>query len=178
MEKLLLHQCCAVCTPSVLRHFVKYYETDILWFNPNIYPEKEYDRRLESAVAYVDDFKTRIKILQNPGYEFWEKYINGKSSKPERCLLCYKMRLEKTAEEAKNFHYNNFSTTLLISKYQYHDDIKNIGENIAKKYSLNFIYVDFRKHFYESRNEIFLRGLYMQKYCGCKYSLEESKIKK
>jgi predicted adenine nucleotide alpha hydrolase (AANH) superfamily ATPase len=90
-----------------------------------------------------------------------------------RCAACYKMRLEKTASRAAEWGYGSFSTTLLISPYQNHDLIRTIAEEYAKKYSVDFLYRDFRPHFREGQAGARNLGLYMQKYCGCIYSEEE-----
>ena len=91
-----------------------------------------------------------------------------------RCQdYCYPVRLEQTAKYAKENGYEAFSTTLLVSPYQKHEELKNIGEQIAKKYGLQFLYRDFRTGFREGQAKARELGMYMQKYCGCIFSEEE-----
>ena len=90
-----------------------------------------------------------------------------------RCVkYCYRVRFEQTARYAKEHGYDTFSTTLLISPYQNHNALKKIGEEMAEKYGLNFLYRDFRPGFREGQAEARELGLYMQKYCGCVFSEE------
>ena len=92
-----------------------------------------------------------------------------------RCVkYCYRVRLEQTAKYAKENGYDTFSTTLLISPYQNHEALKKIGEEMAEKYGLTFLYRDFRSGFKEGQTEARELGLYMQKYCGCVFSEENS----
>ena len=94
-----------------------------------------------------------------------------------RCVkYCYRVRLEQTARYAKEHGYDTFSTTLLISPYQNHNALKKIGEEMAEKYGLNFLYRDFRPGFREGQAEARELGLYMQKYCGCVFSEEQSML--
>lgn len=99
---------------------------------------------------------------------------HGNPPLQNRCTnYCYRTRLEKTAQYAKENGYDSFSTTLLVSPYQKHDDIKRIGEELAEKYGLEFHYVDFRAGYREGQAKARELGLYMQKYCGCIFSEEE-----
>ena len=95
-----------------------------------------------------------------------------------RCAFCYKIRLIKTANFAKEQNFDGFTTTLLISPYQKHELIKEIGEKIGADLGINFFYSDFRPGFYEGKNEARNLGLYSQKYCGCIFSEKERYLKK
>ncbi len=103
-------------------------------------------------------------------YESYLRFIGGTKQKPERCFLCYRQRLEKTAGFAKKNGFDAFSTTLLISPFQFHEELKKIGEEIAKEYGIDFHYQDFRALYKESREISKELGLYLQKYCGCRFS--------
>ena len=95
-----------------------------------------------------------------------------------RCSLCYKIRLIKTANRAIQEGFDAFTTTLLVSPYQKHELIREIGVRIGKDLSINFVYLDFRPGFYEGKNEAKKLDLYSQKYCGCIFSEKERYLKK
>jgi len=103
-------------------------------------------------------------------YESYIDFIKRTKTKPERCLLCYKQRMAKTAEYAKENGFEFFSTTLLISPFQYHEDLKKIGEEVGKEFGVGFYYQDFRPLYKQSREVSKELDLYLQKYCGCKFS--------
>jgi len=96
--------------------------------------------------------------------------MDGKTEAPERCSVCYRMRLERTAAYAAEKGFDAFSTSLLISPWQQHDVIRNLGEELAARYGVEFVYRDFRPLFQRSRILARAAGLYMQKYCGCIFS--------
>lgn len=93
--------------------------------------------------------------------------------RPKRCERCYFMRLEKTAKVAKSLNYTAFSTTLLQSPFQYHELIKEIGEDIAERYQIEFFYEDWRRGYKIGKEKALALGIYRQKYCGCIFSEEE-----
>jgi len=173
MKKLLLHHCCAVCTPEVLKFFRKNFNEVIgFWFNPNIYPEEEFQKRLSALKDFSSQENHKLIVNTDCSNKEWlEEVARIGTEEPKRCEFCYSLRLKKTAVEAKNQCIENFSTTLLSSPHQKHELVKEIGEKIAVETGVNFIYKDFRPFFYNGKNEIRRRGLYIQKYCGCKFSL-------
>jgi predicted adenine nucleotide alpha hydrolase (AANH) superfamily ATPase len=95
-----------------------------------------------------------------------------------RCEICYSLRLEKAASFAADNGYQAFSTSLLISPYQKHEELKRAGEEAASRHGVSFLYRDFRPLFRESQENAKAMGLYMQKYCGCVFSEEERHLKK
>jgi len=175
MEKreLLLHTCCAPCSiyciDTLREHGI---EPTVYWFNPNIHPYMEYKNRKEALEKYTKSINVEAIFEDEYGLkEFTRNVINDLDN---RCMkYCYKVRLEKTAKYAKENGYNAFSTTLLISPYQKHEIIKEIGNELAKKYGVDFLYMDFRNGFRSGQAKARELGLYMQKYCGCVYSEEE-----
>lgn len=172
--KLLLHTCCAPCSVYCIQSLrSENIEPTVYWFNPNIHPYMEYKARRDTLKQYINTIGVKGIFNENYGLvEFCKNVINDLEN---RCAkYCYKIRLEQTAKYAKENGYTHFSTTLLISPYQNHDTIKKIGEEIAQKYGLTFLYRDFRPGFREGQNEARELGLYMQKYCGCVFS-EESR---
>src|SRR3989339_1672691 len=165
MENILLHTCCGICGFSATQNLEKSFNIKYYWYNPNIHLVSEYKKRLASA-------KTKFTFIIDT-YD-WKKWFlrikNIAYNNIERCKECYIMRLTKTAEKAKELKINNFSSTLLISPYQKHDLLKNIGEDLQKRFNVKFHYFDERKNFYKYRNQYREFGLYMQKYCGCVFS--------
>ncbi|MCU0666616.1 MAG: epoxyqueuosine reductase QueH [Candidatus Omnitrophica bacterium] len=171
--KLLLHSCCAPCSIYPLEQIkAEGLEVEGIFYNPNIHPLDEYNKRRN---AMVDFSAIKNLVVSYPEYLISEfmALIQGKDKKPERCFLCWKKRMEKTAKEAKAKGFDFFTTTLLVSPYQDHDALRQIGNDVAKQENVNFYYQDFRKGFRLAQNQARASGLYRQKYCGCLYSLEE-----
>ncbi|MCX7843699.1 MAG: epoxyqueuosine reductase QueH [Clostridia bacterium] len=173
--KLLLHVCCGPCAVypvSVLQED----KIDIkgLYFNPNIHPREEFERRRENVkrlaeikgldMDYIDDFRQST----------WESFEHGQE---QRCGMCYGLRLDRAASYAKENGFDAFSTTLLVSPYQNHDLIKELGEKFSQKHGVEFYCRDFRPGFREGQQQAKDLGLYRQKYCGCIVSLEQSEYK-
>lgn len=198
--KILFHICCSNCAVypvKLLReeghHFAGF------WFNPNIQPYEEHELRLNSLkvladrwhidMFYVDEYRPAdyFKMLVDANLiqtddldgltnnsEIVQKFV---PPSPERCRVCYTLRLEKTAEEAKRQGFNAFSTTLLISPYQNFEQIVSIAKELEDKHNISFYLRDLRPHFSASKTFARELGLYRQKYCGCVYSREERRKK-
>lgn len=173
---ILLHTCCAPCLIYPLELLQsKGFKITGFFYNPNIHPVSEYNER-EKSLA-----------LLNPGIEIicpeylpkdFFQAVNLNEEVPARCAICWRQRLMRTAAEAKERGFKSFSTTLLVSPYQDHEQLKNIGNDIAKETGVEFYYMDFRPGFRKARDEARAKGLYIQKYCGCIYSdIERSKKK-
>ncbi|MCL2382726.1 MAG: epoxyqueuosine reductase QueH [Oscillospiraceae bacterium] len=170
---VLLHTCCAPCSIHCVDKLEELNNTPTLyWYNPNIHPYIEYENRKKALEEYSK--LMGITSIFDGDYGLREFTKNVISNLDNRCEdYCYRSRLEKTAKYASENGYSAFGTTLLISPYQKHDIIKSICEEMAEKYNINFIYVDFRKGFREGQASAKELGLYMQKYCGCIFSEEE-----
>lgn len=169
MQNLLLHICCGPCATPIIPNLNPKFEVLGYYFNPNIFPETEFNQRLNSAQK-VAEFNGIKLVIPEQSRDDYFSYIGETKQKPERCLLCYRQRLAKTAQCAKENGFDAFSTTLLISPFQYHDDLRRIGEEISKEYGIDFYYEDFRELYNESREISKNLDLYLQKYCGCKFS--------
>lgn len=177
MQKLLLHICCGPCATPIIPNLKSKLNVSGFYFNPNIYPEAEFEQRLDSAkkVAGFNDIELIVpefakgQSLGRSVDDFFE-YIGDTKTKPDRCLLCYRQRLTRVAEYASKNHFEYFSTTLLISPFQYHEELKKIGEDIGRKSGVEFYYQDFRTLYSESQELAEEMNLYLQKYCGCKFS--------
>ena len=167
---LLLHTCCAPCSVYCIDSLRKEgIEPVSYWFNPNIHPYIEYKTRRDTLIEYSKMENFKLIIEENYGLDDFCKNVSNDLK--NRCKnYCYPVRLEQTAKFAKENGYDAFSTTLLVSPYQQHDVIKELAEQLAKKYEIDFVYRDFRVGFREGQAKARELGLYMQKYCGCVFS--------
>ncbi len=173
---LLLHCCCAPCSSYVLEYISQYFDITLFFYNPNIYPEKEFEFRLSELKRFNNDAGYNLKVM-TPEYisdEFFD-LAKGYESLPEggeRCRKCYELRLEKTAEYAAQFGYDYFCTTLSISPYKNSEWLNSIGVSSEKKYGVKYLLSDFKKKGgYKRSIELSEKyGLYRQNYCGCIFS--------
>ena len=174
--KLLLHTCCAPCSVYCIESLRnKNIDPTVYWYNPNIHLYMEYKARRDCLKEYTKSINIQAIFEEEYGLdEFCRNVIQDLEN---RCInYCYPIRLEQTAKYAKENGYDTFSTTLLVSPYQKHDEIRRIGEKIATNYNLSFYYEDFRVGFREGQAKARELGLYMQKYCGCIFSEEMSSL--
>jgi len=180
--KLLFHCCCAPCSVQCVKTLrEESVEPELFWYNPNIHPYSEYSLRRDCLKEFAANEKLKLEMLDEYGLRLFLNAVFPNieaGGGQERCKICYKIRLEKTASFAAENGYSAFSTSLLISPYQNHEAIKNIGEETAAKYGIDFLYRDFRPLFREGQSAARAGGLYMQKYCGCIFSEEERYLKK
>ncbi|MBR3623966.1 MAG: epoxyqueuosine reductase QueH [Selenomonadaceae bacterium] len=173
--KLLLHICCGPCAcypVKVLRE--REIDFDCYFFNPNIHPYMEWQRRLKAAKEFAE--QTNVTLITDEHYmlrNFLLKAMQAESAGGSRCAFCYSWRLSEAARYAKENGYDTFSSTLFYSIYQNHELMKKIAEYFAKKEGVEFYYEDFRKGWQEGIDESIERGLYRQPYCGCIFSEEE-----
>jgi len=173
---LLLHTCCGPCAVKCIETLKNEGVTpDLFWHNPNIHPFTEYISRLESLTLLAE--RTELNLITFGEYGLRSFLAEIGTDYDERCPHCYRMRLVAVAKYAAENGYDGFSTTLLISPYQNHEMIKDIGEALANEYGIDFVYRDFRPHFREGQKQAREIGLYMQKYCGCIFSEEERYFK-
>jgi predicted adenine nucleotide alpha hydrolase (AANH) superfamily ATPase len=175
--KLLLHVCCANCSIHPLKILLdEGHEVFGYWYNPNIHPFTEYQKRLE-AVKSLEE-KKAFPVFYHDFYDL-EKFLKAAIQDVEnRCRFCYKIRLIKTAKFAQENNFDGFTTTLLVSPHQQHETIKEIGEKIGGDLGIRFFYRDFRPGFYSSKDESRKLELYSQTYCGCIFSEKERYLKK
>lgn len=171
--KILLHSCCAPCVTYPL--FLMRAEGCIVhgvFLNPNIHPVPELEKRWEAYrdFARAERFLARRVDL---AHDEWLSSVFPDLSKPGRCRLCYRTRLFPVARMAKEEGYDAFTTTLLLSVYQDHEAVAKAGREAAEAYDLPFLYRDFRVGYKRSREIARGRHMYMQKYCGCEFSLGE-----
>ena len=145
------------------------------FFNPNIHPFQEYQKRLDALKQYSE--RVGLKVIYRDEYLLEEFLKNVSHRVEERCQYCYSVRLETTACEAKKQSFDGFSTTLLQSTHQNHALIKETGERLAREIGIPFYYEDFRQGWRKGMEVSKAMGLYRQQYCGCIYSEKERFIK-
>lgn len=175
---LLLHACCAPCSSAVIERLSEVFDITILFYNPNITDEEEYQKRLLELQNFVKKFKTKRKVSVIEGRylkeEFLEmsKGLEQEKERGKRCYYCYKLRLEETAKIAKENGFDFFTTTLSLSPYKNANWINEIGKNLEEEYNTTFLYSDFKKkNGYKRSIELSKEyNLYRQDYCGCIYS--------
>jgi hypothetical protein len=175
--KILLHICCANCAIYPLEQ-VKERGDEVVgyFFNPNIHPFQEYQKRLDALRQYSE--KIGLKVIYRDEYLLEEFLRNVSHCVEQRCSYCYSFRLEAAAREAKGNGFDAFSTTLLQSAHQNHALIKETGERIAQEMGIQFYYEDFRPGWKRGVEISKSMGLYRQQYCGCIYSEKERFMKK
>lgn len=183
---LLLHACCAPCSSYVLEYLSKYFLITVLYYNPNISPKSEYDKRLAELERLVCamPFENPVKILPcDYDGEAFKKISAGFENAPEggeRCRRCFRLRLQKTAELAKKLNFDYFTTTLSISPLKSAAALNEIGEDIAGQMGVAHLPADFKKkEGYKRSIQLSCEySLYRQDYCGCVYSkLERERVK-
>jgi len=169
--KLLLHICCVGCGVYISRRLKKRFRIILYFYNPNIYPVSEYNKRLAEAKKISKKLKLNLTI-EKYEHDLWLRRVHGHEKDQERgarCLICYKDRLRKTAEMAAEKNYNYFATTLTTSPHKDAQAISKIGRELEKKYDIKFLDKDFKKQdgFKKSVQLSKELGLYRQNYCGC-----------
>jgi len=182
--KLLLHSCCAPCSSYVISYLSEFFDITIFYYNPNISPKEEYEKRKEEQIRLINEMPTKNKVsILDCDYDndLYEKTISGLEKEPEggrRCYKCFMLRLDKTAKEAKDNNFDYFSTTLSVSPYKNSKVINEIGIELQDKYNIKWLYSDFKKKDGYKKSILLSKeyNLYRQNYCGCKYSKKESVI--
>lgn len=170
--RILIHACCANCLLYPYRVLKEEFdEIYVLWFNSNIHPYGEYLKRREALMTLAG--LKNLKVIYIDDYDIVEFTRKVVFRETKRCLFCYHVRLERAASIAKKGNFDYFTTTLLYSKHQKHDLIREIGESVARERGVRFYYRDFREGWKEGIEESKELGLYRQNYCGCIYSEAE-----
>lgn len=180
---LLLHSCCAPCSSYVLEYLSNYFKITIFYYNPNISPYEEFQKRIEEQKRLIEQLPVKNKIdfiegtYDNTKYEDKIKGLENEKEGGIRCHICYRLRLEETAKLAKDKGFDYFTTTLSISPYKNARVLNEIGDDLEKKYETNYLYADFKKRDgYKRSIELSkIYNLYRQDYCGCKYSKRDNR---
>ena len=183
VPRLLLHSCCAPCSSYTLEYLSRYFDITVLYYNPNISPRSEFDKRAVEQARLIAELPAQHKVkLVVYDYDYTEfldiaRGYEGCREGGERCFRCYRMRLEKTAEKAKAEGFDYFCTTLSISPLKDSQIINKIGYETAEKYGVKWLPSDFKKKEGYKRSIELSReyNLYRQNFCGCAYSKKEAK---
>lgn len=176
--RLLLHSCCAPCSSYTLEYLSRYFDITVYYFNPNISPKREFDKRFEEQKRLISQmpFKNRVTLVEGDyNYDDFLEIAKGLENVPEggeRCFRCYKMRLESTARLAKEQGFDYFCTTLSISPLKNSQKINELGFGLEEKYGVKWLPSDFKKREGYKRSIQLSReySLYRQNFCGCVFS--------
>lgn len=176
--RLLLHSCCAPCSSYTLEYLSRYFDITVYYFNPNISPKQEFDKRFEEQKRLISQmpFKNSVTLVEGDyNYDDFLEIAKGLENVPEggeRCFRCYKMRLESTARFAKEQGFDYFCTTLSISPLKNSQKINELGFEIEEKYGVKWLPSDFKKREGYKRSIQLSReySLYRQNFCGCVFS--------
>ncbi len=181
VPKLFLHSCCAPCSSYTLEYLSNYFDITVYYYNPNISPKQEFDKRFNEQKRLIDSLPAKHKIKLVEGEYNYDDFLNmakgleNVAEGGERCFNCYRMRLESTAKIAKAQGYDYFCTTLSISPLKNSRKINEIGYETAEKYGIKWLPSDFKKREgYKRSIELSKEyNLYRQNFCGCVYSKKE-----
>lgn len=172
---LLLHSCCAPCSSACLERIKDKFKITVLYYNPNIDDEEEYEKRKAEQIRFLKETGWADFVDCDHDAEAFAKMAKGLENEPERgkrCYACYALRLHKTAEFAKEKGFDYFATTLTLSPHKNAEWLNEIGEKEGGRYEVNYLFSDFKKQggYYRSTALSTEYGLYRQDFCGCKYS--------
>ncbi|SNB46329.1 epoxyqueuosine reductase QueH [Geobacter sp. DSM 9736] len=167
--KLLFHICCAPCSVYPVQELrAEGIEPTGYFFNHNIHPYQEYRKRLDTVRQYAEH--AGLEVIYRDSYRL-EEFLSAVAGEPAaRCSYCYTSRLAAAAAAAVEHGCGAFSTSLLYSRYQQHDLIRAVGEELAAQHGITFLYRDFRRGWNKGITLSKELGLYRQQYCGCIYS--------
>lgn len=181
VPKLLVHSCCAPCSSYVLEYLNKYFNITVLYYNPNIYPFEEYEYRKNEQKRLISEmqFENPVSFIDcDYDNNSFNKAVKGLEAEPEggkRCEKCFELRLNKTAEVAKENGFDYFVTTLSISPLKNAETLNRIGKEAGEKYGVKYLLSDFKKNNGYKRSIELSReySLYRQNFCGCVYSKQK-----
>lgn len=186
VPRLLLHSCCAPCSSYVLEYLSDYFEITVFYYNPNIFPESEYTKRILEQQMLIQDMNVKHPVSFLAGsYErerFYEiaKGLEHLKEGGDRCFKCYELRLEEAAKIATEGEFDYFTTTLSISPMKNAEKLNEIGNKVGVKYGVSYLQSDFKKkNGYKRSIELSKEfGLYRQDYCGCEFSFRDRQREK
>lgn len=174
-QRLLLHICCGPCATYTVQHLRGLgWEIYGFWFNPNIQPALEYTQRRLALTSLAEQIVLPMIWDTDSSDSLFQTAVKGHERDSERCAICYRLRLRRTAQVAADRGIGTISTSLLISPFQDLAAIRQIGDQVAAEYGLRFYYENLRRGYSERTRLSRLYGLYLQKYCGCLYSAQEA----
>ena len=179
--RLLLHCCCAPCSSYVLEYLSRFFEITCLFYNPNISPAEEYEKRAEELRRLISEqphkYPVSIIVEKYNSEEFLAAIKGFENIKEggERCFRCYRLRLEMAAKYAKEYNFDYFCSTLSISPLKKASKLNEIGEELSEIYKIPHLPNDFKKKggYLRSVELSAYYNLYRQDYCGCAFSKKE-----
>lgn len=182
VPSLLLHSCCAPCSSYCLEYLSKTFRITVFYYNPNI-EDDEFERRFREQVRLIGEMKTLhpVSVVRGPrDTDLYAKAVAGHEKDPEggaRCGICFRLRLEKTAEYARENGFDYFTTTLSISPLKDARLLNSIGAEMSEKYGVRYLFSDFKKKngYLRSIELSKEHSLYRQSYCGCVFSKERNR---
>lgn len=186
MPTLLLHSCCAPCSSYVLEYLSQYFSITVFYYNPNIYPDEEYEKRVMEQQRFIEQFPAKYPISFCRGdfakERFYEvtKGLEQEREGGARCEACFRLRLEESAALAREMGMEYFTTTLSISPLKNAELLNGIGQEMGERYGVEYLCSDFKKRngFKRSVELSEAYGMYRQDYCGCVYSYQERQRQK
>lgn len=178
---LLIHSCCAPCSSYVLEYLSQHFEITVFYYNPNIYPESEYTKRILEQQKLIRDMKFKHPVSFLAGKYDRERFYAMAAGMEDlreggaRCMKCYELRLTEAARKAAAGNFDYFTTTLSISPMKNAQKLNEIGLRVGNEYGVAYLVSDFKKkNGYKRSIELSKEyGLYRQDYCGCEFSLRE-----
>ena len=177
-KTLLLHSCCAPCSSYVITYLKDYFDITILYYNPNIEPIEEYNKRKEEQIRLCNLFNIKVLDCDYDNNLFHETVLGLENCKEggSRCFKCYELRLRKTASLASNYDF--FGTTLTVSPFKNSNKLNEIGLSLEKEYNVKYLVSDFKKKDGYKKSIILSKeyDLYRQDFCGCIYSKRDKII--
>ena len=176
--RLLLHSCCGPCSAPVLEYLTQFFDVTIFWYNPNIWPQEEFDHRLgeQKKLIRAMGLEKSVQVVTVPrNSETWYRATEGLEREPEggaRCTECFRLRLREAAQFAAEGGYGWFCSTLTLSRHKDPLRINTLGETFAREYGIRWLPSEFKKRGRELRSKQLCEayGIYRQNYCGCEYS--------
>ena len=156
---LLLHSCCAPCSSYVLSYLASYFRITLYYYNPNISPKEEYQKRVYDPERFFEMAKGMEDIPEGG----------------ERCFRCYELRQREAAIAAAQGVYDYFTTTLSVSPHKNAQKLNEIGLRLQEEYGVRYLLSDFKKKggYLESIRLSKEYDLYRQNFCGCVYSRQK-----
>lgn len=174
-ERLALHSCCGPCSTSVLEVLQKHFDVTLFFYNPNIHPQSEYDRRLAEELRLCESLGVEAVACRYDPERFFEaaRGLEGEKEGGARCLSCFRLRLLHTAELAASRGIDLLTSTLTVSPHKNAQAVNRIGEEAAARCGIRWLPSDFKKKngFLRSLELSRQYGLYRQDYCGCVFSM-------
>ena len=179
VPSLLIHSCCAPCSSYVLEYLSEYFKITVFYYNPNIYPESEYTKRIAEQQKLIRDMEFRYPVSFLAGKYDKEKFYEMAAGMEDlkeggaRCMKCYELRLSEAAGQAVAGGFDYFTTTLSISPMKNAQKLNEIGLRVGEEYGVKYLVSDFKKkNGYKRSIELSKEyGLYRQDYCGCEFSM-------